>query len=88
MFLTHLGKIIVAMLDEMFCPTCQRTVTVAVICGCMPDECGECKEKREKEDKERTLSALRFLPLEERIAKIEEKLYDLENRPTTYDLMG
>ena len=42
-----------AMLDEMLCPTCQQTVTVAVICGRYPDECGECSEKREKEDKER-----------------------------------
>ena len=77
-----------AMLDEMLCPTCQQTVTVAVICGRYPDECGECSEKRKKEDKERTLGVLRFLPLEERIAKIEEKLYDIENHPTTYDLMG
>lgn len=77
-----------AMIDEMFCPTCQRTVEVAVICGNYPDECGECSEKRKKTEKEKTLGALRLLPLEERIHMIEEKLYDMEHQPPQSDVFG
>ena len=77
-----------AMLDEMFCPTCQKTVEVAVICGRYPNECGECSEKRKKKEKEKTLAELERLPLEIRLSRIEEKLYDMEHQPLQSDIMG
>ena len=71
-----------AIRSTIYCFECGETKDVVhSLRGGPPTICNECREWNEKNEKEKHLNALKQLPIEERIAKIEEWIYDLRQDP-------
>ena len=66
-----------ALLTTIHCSQCKTDQQVMVATGhCEPDICHECDSKNTKKKKDDYLRELTEFSLEERIAKIEEWIYD------------
>lgn len=72
-------------MTEMFCRECQKTKQVSVGMGVMtPSICPECEKKKKAKQKKVRLNYLASLTIEERLAMIEERLYDLGQNGSYY----
>ncbi len=64
---------------DFFCPQCQKEKQVSVPSGGVrPKICEECLADNKDGERDKFLKDLKELPLEERVAKLEEQLYDLK----------
>lgn len=63
---------------DFFCPQCQKNKQVLVPSGgVQPKICEECLVICKNREREQFLEDLKNLPLEQRVAKLEEQLHDL-----------
>jgi len=64
-------------MSTMICRVCHKEKMVGhpIRMG-IPSICGECKQKEENDKRQAHLIELKTLPLEERIARIEQWIYD------------
>lgn len=70
-----------ALAIKMHCDVCGEEKQIFKVDGTpWPDVCPDCKATKEAKEKETFLRKLRSKPLEERIARIEEWLYDHEHQ--------
>lgn len=66
-----------AYLTKITCSSCRRTVDVAVGAGRMPPTvCPACEKQVANAQRTTALDALKTLPLDERVARIEAWIYD------------
>ena len=75
-----------AIISTITCGKCGQGVDVAHSASeCPPDICGECQKELDETKKRLYLNKLKELPLEERVKRIEEALYDAEESRSFYD---
>lgn len=80
-----------AIVSQIKCTACGREASVCHSASePAPEICSSCQEKIKNSKKNVYLRELQELSLEQRIAKIEEYIYDLEHsdRREIFDLMG
>jgi len=65
-----------AIRSSIFCLSCKTHKDVMHASGEFPSECGECKRSKADELRAVTLNALKDLPIEERLSRIEAWIYD------------
>jgi len=75
----------VAILTHIHCPSCGETKRVCHGFGDRPAECHECSSKREARARAVHLAGLKALTVEERLALIEEWIYDHKPHVRSHD---
>lgn len=61
---------------EIYCGQCKKSKTVMCSVGEWPSLCGECEQKNEADKKAAHLESLAKLPIEERLRRLEEAMYE------------
>ena len=69
-----------ALSTMIVCHECGKEKSVIHSAGIAPLICSDCKAKKFNEKKREALGVLSKLPLEERVRRIEEWIFDHENR--------
>ena len=75
-----------AVIRDIFCPSCRETKQACCGAGDWPSECSECRQKREAQARHVALEGLKSLSLEDRIARIEAWIYDYRSPVSLSDL--
>lgn len=75
-----------ALIRHITCRTCGNHSEIYDTPGDMPTECAACAQKRAAQDRAQHLAGLKALTLEERIARIEEWIYDYKPPINIHDI--